>query len=55
MALERGGNGETQVKGYKCPVIGSSENLIYSVVSIVNNTVLYNVYIIYWKLAKSES
>ena len=41
--LEGGGNGEMQVKGYKLSVIRgiSSEVLMYSMVTIVSNTVSY--------------
>ena len=46
LVLARGwgsGNGEMLVKGYKLPVIRglSSGNLMHSMVTIVNNTVLY--------------
>ena len=46
------GNGEMLVKGYELPVIRgiSSGGLMYSWVTIINNTVLYT-----WKLLRSRS
>lgn len=38
-----GGNGEQLVKGYKLSIIGS-EDLIYNIVTIVDNSVQYCLY-----------